>query len=93
MCVNRYNNTVWPFAREAAWELWTCVEAKRRAAKQNIKEAMANQDIDKLKQAIADGSAVLSDNELAQAKKLLDFLRISQGWTHIWIELSLNKPI
>jgi len=40
---------------------------------------MANQDIDKLKQAIADGSAVLSDNELAQAKKLLDFLRISQG--------------
>ena len=40
---------------------------------------MTNQDIDKLKQAIADGSGVLSDSELAQAKKLLDFLKISQG--------------
>jgi len=56
-----------------------CVEAKRRAAKQSIKEAMANQDIEKLKRAIADGTGVLSDSELEHAKKLLDFLRISQG--------------
>jgi len=56
-----------------------CVEAKRRAAKQNIKEAMASQDIDSLKRAIADGSGVLNESELAQAKKLLDFLKISQG--------------
>jgi len=56
-----------------------CAEAKRRAAKQNITEAMTNQDVDKLKQAIADGSGVLSDSELAHAKKLLDFLKISQG--------------
>jgi len=41
---------------------------------------MANQDIDRLKQAINDASAVLSDGELAQAKKLLDFLIISQGY-------------
>jgi len=40
---------------------------------------MSSQDIDKLKRAIADGSGVLSDSELAHAKKLLDFLIISQG--------------
>lgn len=40
---------------------------------------MANQDIEKLKRAIADGTGVLSDSELEHAKKLLDFLRISQG--------------
>ena len=40
---------------------------------------MTTQDIDKLKQAIANGSGVLSDSELAHAKKLLDFLKISQG--------------
>jgi len=55
------------------------VEAKRQAAKRNIKEAMANQDIDRLKRAIDDASGVLSDSELAQAKKLLDFLKISSG--------------
>ena len=59
-----------------------CVEVKRRAAKQSIKDAMSSQDIDKLNGAIADGSAVLNDNELAHAKKLLDFLRVSQGSTH-----------
>jgi len=59
-----------------------CVEAKRRAAKQNIKDAMSSQDIDKLNRAIADGSRVLNDAELAHAKKLLDFLRVSQGRTH-----------
>jgi len=40
---------------------------------------MASQDIDNLKRAIADGSGVLNESELAQAKKLLDFLKISQG--------------
>ena len=44
-----------------------------------MKEAMTTQDIDKLKQAIANGCGVLSDSELAHAKKLLDFLKISQG--------------
>jgi len=42
---------------------------------------MAHQDIDRLEQAIADASGVLSDSELAHAKKLLDFLKISQGRT------------
>jgi len=54
-------------------------EAQKRAARQSIKEAMMNQDVDKLKQAIADASGLLSDSELAQAKKQLDFLKISQG--------------
>jgi len=69
-----------------------CVEARRRAAKQNIKEAMAHQDIDRLKQAIADASGVLSDSELAHAKKLLDFLIISQG-TAIHVYLSYIKHL
>jgi len=56
------------------------VNAERRTARQSVKEAMANQDIDRLKQAINDASAVLSDGELAQARKLLDFLIISQGY-------------
>ena len=52
---------------------------------------MTNQDIDKLKQVIADGSGVLSDSELAQAKKLLDFLKISQG-TELCLSLLVNEP-
>ena len=79
MCGIGWSHDVVCCLREAACTVCECVEAKRRAAKQNIKDAMANQDIDKLKKAIADGSGVLSDSELAHAKKLLEFLKISQG--------------
>jgi len=44
---------------------------------------MTHQDIDRLKQAIADASGVLSDSELAHAKKLIEFLKISQG--RLWL--------
>jgi len=52
---------------------------------------MTNQDIDKLKRAIADGSGVLSDSELAHAKKLLDFLIISHGRMLTYVSLIIVR--